>query len=62
MPKANIYSKTSGMLEPRLKPWPYETLGFGYLYHLIDGTTKRFNANTKMVVVDGPPGETSSLF
>lgn len=62
VPKANIYSKTSGMLEPRLKPWPYETLGFGYLYHLIDGTTKRFNANTKMVVVDGPPALEKSKF
>lgn len=57
MQKANIYSKTSGMLEPRPRAWPYETLGFGYLYHLIDGTVNRFNANTKMVVVDGPPGK-----
>jgi hypothetical protein len=48
------------MLEPRLKPWPYETLGFGYFFHLIDGTTKRFNDNTKMVVVEGPPGKESS--
>jgi hypothetical protein len=45
------------MLEPRLKPWPYETIGFNYLFHLIDGTTKRFNDNSKMVVVDGPPGK-----
>jgi len=62
VPKANIYSKTSGMLEPRLKPWPYETLGFSYFFHLIDGTTKRFNDNTKMVVVDGPPALEKSKF
>jgi len=62
VPKANIYSKTSGMLEPRLKPWPYETIGFNYLFHLIDGTTKRFNDNSKMVVVDGPPALEKSKF
>lgn len=53
---ASIYSKTSGMLEPRLKPWPYETLGFTYPHSLIDGTTKRFNDNSKVIVVEGPPG------
>lgn len=53
---ANIYSKTSGMLEPRLKPWPYETLGFNHLFALLDGTTKRFNDNSKVIVVEGPPG------
>lgn len=52
----NIYSKTSGMLEPRAKPWPYETLGFNAWYHYIDGTTKRFNDNSKIIVVEGPPG------
>jgi len=55
IPSASIYSKTSGNVEPRLKPWDYQRLGFNYWYHLIDGTTKRFNYNSKMVVVDGPP-------
>jgi len=60
--KANIYSKTSGNLEPRMKPWPYEKLGFNYWYSLIDGTTKRFTDNTKMIVVEGPPGLQKTKF
>jgi len=55
VPSANIYSKTSGQLEPRLKPWNYKQYGFNYFFHLMDGTTKRFNANSKMIVVEGPP-------
>jgi len=55
VPSANIYSKTSGQIEPRLKPWDYKKLGFNQFYHLIDGTTKRFTANSKMIVVEGPP-------
>jgi NADH dehydrogenase (ubiquinone) 1 alpha subcomplex subunit 10 len=58
----SIYSKTSGMLEPRLKPWPYKSLGFNALYHYIDGTTKRFNDNSKMIVVEGPPGLQKTKF
>jgi len=59
---ANIYSKTSGNIEPRLRPWPYKELGFGYLMSLIDGTTKRFNDNSKVIVVEGPPGLEKSKF
>lgn len=55
VPSANIYSKTSGQIEPRMKPWNYKQYGFNYFYHLIDGTTKRFTANSKMIVVEGPP-------
>lgn len=62
IPAANIYSKTSGMLEPRLKPWPYETIGFSFKQSLIDGTTKRFNDNSKVIVVEGPPGLGKSKF
>jgi len=54
-PSASIYSKTSGNLEPRAKPWDYKRWGFNNLYHMIDGTTKRFNYNSKMVVIEGPP-------
>jgi len=61
-PSASIYSKTSGMMEPRLKPWPYKQLGFNYLYHLMDGTTKRFNDNSKVIVIEGPPGLGKSKF
>jgi len=52
---ASIYSKTSGNLEPRLKPWDYKRWGFDQLLSYFDGTTKRFNYNSKMVVVEGPP-------
>merc|ERR1712179_470039 len=55
VPTANIYSKTSGNLEPRLPPWDYKRWGFEQSHSYFDGTTKRFNANSKMVVVEGPP-------
>jgi len=54
-PSNSIYSKTSGMLETRVKPWPYKTLGYNYWYSLFDGTTKRFNDNSKIIVIEGPP-------
>eukprot|EP00092_Neocalanus_flemingeri_P033038 GFUD01035932.1.p1 GENE.GFUD01035932.1~~GFUD01035932.1.p1 ORF type:complete len:450 (-),score=126.34 GFUD01035932.1:127-1476(-) len=52
---ANIHSKTSGNLEPRLKPWDYKKYGFDYVHSLFDGTTKRFTDNSKLLVVEGPP-------
>jgi len=54
-PSANIYSKTSGNLETRLPPWNYKRYGFDYVHSLFDGTTKRFNDNSKLIVVEGPP-------
>jgi len=54
-PSANINSKTSGNLETRLPPWNYQKYGFDYVHSLFDGTTKRFNDNSKLVVVEGPP-------
>jgi len=53
---ANIYSKSSGMIEKRMKPWNYDLYGYGYWQSLVDYTTKRFNDNSKVVVVEGPPG------
>ena len=38
-----------------MKPWNYKRWGFDYIHALVDGTTKRFNDNSKLVVVDGPP-------
>jgi len=55
VPSANIYSKTSGNLEPRVAPWDYKKWGFEYMHSLFDGTTKRFNANSKLIVIEGPP-------
>lgn len=59
---ANIYSKTSGLLEERMKPWPYKKVGFNGMFALIDGTTKRFNDNSKMIVVEGPPALNKTKF
>lgn len=62
VPSANIYSKTSGQMEERLKPWDYKRWGYGYALQITEGTTKRFNDNTKVIVVEGPPGLEKSKF
>jgi NADH dehydrogenase (ubiquinone) 1 alpha subcomplex subunit 10 len=62
VPCANIYSKTSGQMEERLKPWDYKKWGYGYMLQVTEGTTKRFNDNTKVIVVEGPPGLEKSKF
>jgi len=54
--KANMHSKTSGLCPERSKPWNYERLGYNLFWQHFDGTTKRFNDNTKIIVVEGPPG------
>lgn len=53
--KANIYSKSSGMLEERVKPWNYTKWGYNSFFALFDGTTKRFNDNSKLICIEGPP-------
>jgi NADH dehydrogenase (ubiquinone) 1 alpha subcomplex subunit 10 len=53
---ANIYSRTSGQLEERPKPWDYKRWGYNHFLQIAEGTTKRFNDNTKVIVVEGPPG------
>ena len=50
-----MVSKTSGDLPQRLPPWDYKRWGFEWVHAVIDGTTKRFNDNSKMVVIEGPP-------
>jgi len=63
VPSANIYGKTmAGELEERPPPWNWKRYGFNYWHMLIDGTTKRFNDNTKIIVVDGPPAIEKSKF
>ena len=52
---AKMHSKTSGNLPQKSKPWDYKRWGFEYINALFDGTTKRFNENSKVVVVEGPP-------
>ena len=50
-----MVSKTSGNLPTRLPPWDYKRFGFEWWTSVIDGTTKRFNENSKVVVIEGPP-------
>jgi len=59
---ASMHSRTSGLMEPLDKPWPYKELGFNNLHHLMDGTTKRFKDNSKMIVVEGPPALEKTKF
>lgn len=56
VPSASIYGKTmAGELEKPPPAWNYKRWGYNYWYSLLDGTTKRFTDNTRVVVVDGPP-------
>ena len=55
---AKMHSKTSGNLPQKSKPWDYKRWGFEYINAIFDGTTKRFNENSKVVVVEGPPALT----
>ena len=48
--------------EPRPKPFPYWKREFQLRHALFDKCTKRFNENTKMVVVDGAHGVGKSEF
>ena len=50
----------AGELEERPPPWNWKRYGFNYWHMLIDGTTKRFNDNTKIIVVDGQTVITST--
>lgn len=54
--------RTSGMMEPLERPWDYKRLGYSYLWSLLDGTTKRFKDNSKMIVVEGPPALEKTKF
>ncbi|GBM24347.1 NADH dehydrogenase [ubiquinone] 1 alpha subcomplex subunit 10, mitochondrial [Araneus ventricosus] len=52
---ASITSKE--FRDPNIKkpaPWPYKTKKFTYFKAFYDFTTKRFDENTKIIVVDGP--------
>jgi len=57
-----MHSRSSGLMEPLEKPWPYKQLGYSYPMSLIDGTTKRFKDNSKLVVVEGPPALDKTKF
>lgn len=41
--------------EPRPEPFPYKTKPFGLLSQMFDDTIFRFDDNTKIILVEGPP-------
>jgi len=59
---ANINSRTSGNMEAPAKPWNYKKYGYSYWLQVTEGTTKRFNDNTKVICVEGPPGLQKTKF
>ena len=51
--------------DPNIKkpaPWPYETKKYTFLKSYYEGTVKRFDENTKVVIVDGNIGAGKSSF
>jgi len=59
---ANINSRISGNMEEPAKPWDYKKWGYNYFTQVAEGTTKRFNDNTKVICVEGPPGLQKTKF
>lgn len=60
---ASITSKENR--DPDIKkpaPWPYKTKKFTYHRGFFEGTLKRFDENTKVIVVDGNIGAGKSSF
>ncbi|XP_054719388.1 NADH dehydrogenase [ubiquinone] 1 alpha subcomplex subunit 10, mitochondrial-like [Uloborus diversus] len=60
---ANIVSKE--FKDPNVKkpaPWPYQQRLFNLFHWYIDGTKKRFDENSKIIVVDGNIGAGKSNF
>ncbi|CAH0382088.1 unnamed protein product [Bemisia tabaci] len=39
----------------RPKPYPYETKYYGFWQRCVDRTTWRFDDNTKLIIIEGPP-------
>jgi len=63
IPSASMTSKENR--DPSVKkpaPWPYQTKKFTFLKTVYEGTSKRFDENTKIVVVDGNIGAGKSDF
>nr|CAG4649309.1 EOG090X05NZ [Scapholeberis mucronata]SVE93598.1 EOG090X05NZ [Scapholeberis mucronata] len=49
-------AKREGMdIAPKPPPFPYKEKYYGFFQAFLDSTTSRFDENTKLIVVDGPP-------
>lgn len=49
-------AKREGMeIKPKPPPFPYKEKRYGLIQGFLDSTTSRFDENTKLIVVDGPP-------
>lgn len=46
----------------KVKPWPYETKKFTVLHSVFDRTVKRFDENTKIILVEGNIGVGKTTF
>lgn len=58
--KRGITSKTLrstiGLEVKKPAPFPYKEKNYTFLDSLLDHTTKRFDENTKLIVLEGPVG------
>lgn len=50
---ANLTSTHGLPAVRKYKPWPYKERPFNALYSFIDGTLKRFDDNTKIILIEG---------
>jgi len=55
-----IIRATQNLVKP--KPYPYKDKGYGFLNAVFDKTTKRFDENTKIIVVEGPIASGKAAF
>jgi len=61
--KCNITSKAYRTEDPsKPKPWPYREKTFTRLHSLIDRASKRFDENSKVIVVEGPVAAGKTAF
>lgn len=58
----SVNSHHAHELTSRAKPWDYEKYGYHAPYAFFDSTFKRFNQNTKVIVVEGNIGIDKNAF
>ncbi|XP_026464141.1 NADH dehydrogenase [ubiquinone] 1 alpha subcomplex subunit 10, mitochondrial-like [Ctenocephalides felis] len=60
----NVSGKEMRSVNPieRFPPYDYKKKGYGFINAFFDYTTKRFNDNTKVITVEGPPAVGKTAF